>query len=173
MSSEDWIEALKQEIAKPGRSQNQVALELGVSSSKLSQVLRGIYPGQVEDLKIAVEGKYMAKTVVCPIKGEIAVDVCKAFQKQPFSSANRERVRLYRACRSGCPHSSLTNKQQGQRIEVQQVEVQYYALDEQRAFINRASGGDLEKKLALYDKELERLAVKYNQLLWAKNNSKQ
>ncbi len=162
MSELDWKEALRQEIEHSGKSLNVLAKELGVSSSKLSQVVRGIYPGKDDDLKLAVLGKLMRQTISCPVKGEIPINVCDTYQKQPFSSANRERVRLYRACRNGCPHSSHCNDGQTHSKPKEAAPLnEYYNLEEQRNFIKRTAHNDT-KRLA----ELERLAVKYNQLIW-------
>ncbi|WP_087022479.1 helix-turn-helix domain-containing protein [Thaumasiovibrio subtropicus] len=167
MSELDWKEALRQELEHSGKSLNALAKELNVSSSKLSQVVRGIYPGKDDDLKLAVMGKLMRQTVTCPVKGAIPINVCDAYQKQPFSSANRERVRLYRACRNGCPYSSLcSDDQKRQKPQETAPLSEYYNLEEQRNFIKRTADNDPQRLAELYERELERLAVKYNQLIW-------
>lgn len=173
MSESNWLEVLKNEIEKPGNSQNKVARELGVSSSQISQVLRGIYPGSIETLKVKVEGKYMQRTVTCPIKGEIPVDECQEHQSRPFSSANRERVKLYRSCRAGCPHSSLEATAKSQRIAIKvTTEEEVYHLENQLAFLKRAAEGNSMKLNELLEKELTKLATRYNQLLWSKKYSR-
>ncbi|MGF1723340.1 helix-turn-helix domain-containing protein [Photobacterium nomapromontoriensis] len=101
MNQPEWLDVLRQELEVSGRSQNQLAAELGVSPSLLSQMLRGTYPGSTEMLQISVEGILMHREVMCPIKGSIPVNECAGHQNKPFSSSNRERVKLYRACRSG------------------------------------------------------------------------
>ncbi|MDX1301219.1 hypothetical protein [Photobacterium sp.] len=172
MSNEDWLETLKGEVAKPGSSQNKIAKELGVSSSMLSQVVRGIYPGNTEILKIKVKGKYMKATVTCPIKGELPINECLMYQEMPFSSANRERVRMYRACRSGCPHSSLETTAKAQRIDIKAAtEEEVYHLDNQLAYLKRTAKGNTLELNQLLEKELTKLSARYNQLLWSKKYS--
>ncbi|MDO6497356.1 helix-turn-helix domain-containing protein [Photobacterium sanguinicancri] len=172
MNNETWLTVLQREIDKPGKSQNKVAKELGVSSSKLSQALRGVYPGSIEDLKVKVEGKYMARTVTCPIKGEIPIDECSANQERPFSSANRERVRLYKACRAGCSYSKLDVTAKSRSIDVKVITDDVYHIDNQIAFLRRTAKGNSLRLNELLEAELTKLASKYNQLLWSKKYSR-
>nr|WP_192867674.1 helix-turn-helix transcriptional regulator [Thaumasiovibrio occultus] len=175
MNESDWMDVLRQEAKYSGKSLNALAKQLGVSSSKLSQVLRGIYPGQTEDLRIAVMGQLMDQTVNCPVRGAIRLDECAAQQKQPFSTANRERIRLYRACRSGCPHASpeLNTNDDGKTNKVVNKAPmgEFYNLEQQKNFIRRTADGDMSKMAELLERELERLAMKYNQLLWQRRNN--
>lgn len=166
MSDNEWLEALRAEIEKPGNSLNKVANELGVSSSKLSQALRGIYPGSVKDIRIKVEGMYLTRRVTCPVKGDIPVNECADNQKRPFSSSNRERVRLYKACRSGCPHSKLEQTSKAKAISVVSEENDIYNLDNQLAFLKREAKANTLRLNELLEAELTKLAAKYNQLLW-------
>lgn len=101
----DWLETLRQECQQT--SQNRVATRLGVSSAMISQALRGIYPGDLNGLRKRVEGELMGSEVSCPVLGDISSRQCLDCQRQPFAATNAQRVRLYRACRSGCPNSQL------------------------------------------------------------------
>lgn len=166
MSEKTWLDALKAEIEKPGNSQNKVAKELGISTSKLSQTLRSVYPGSVEDIRIKVEGMYLTRTVTCPVKGDIPVNECADNQQRPFSSSNRERVRLYKACRSGCPHSKLEQTTSGKAVSIVSEENDIYNLDNQLAFLKREAKGNSLRLNELLEAELIKLAAKYNQLLW-------
>ncbi|UTV30192.1 hypothetical protein [Photobacterium atrarenae] len=172
MRNDDWLTVLQEEVDKPGKSQNKVAKELGISPSKLSQTLRGVYPGSTEDIRLKVEGKYMSRTVACPVKGEIPIDECSENQQRPFSSANRERVRLYKACRSGCPYSSLDATAKGKPIEVRTTTDEVYRLDDQLAYLRRTAKGDSLRLNELLEAELSKLATRYNQLLWSKKYSR-
>lgn len=49
----------------------------------------------------------MHATVACPVAGELRMHHCLQNQRMPFAATNPQRVRLYRACRAGCPHSRL------------------------------------------------------------------
>ncbi|MGF1689318.1 helix-turn-helix domain-containing protein [Photobacterium japonica] len=164
----NWLEALKAELNKDEVTQNKLARDLGISSSMLSQVVRGIYPGNTDTLQARVEGRLMDYTVQCPVKGCIRRDECLDHQKKPFSSANRERVKIHRACRSGCPHSTLEPTVNAQRIDVRASPTdEAYNLDSQLAYIRRSAQGDPLKLNDLLEKELSRLASRYNQLLWS------
>ncbi len=101
----DWIKALQQACQES--SQNRVAQRLGVSASMISQALRGRYPGDLRALQQRVEGEFMGAAVQCPVLGEISARQCLDCQAMPFAATNPQRVRLYRACRSGCPHSQI------------------------------------------------------------------
>ncbi len=101
----DWIYVLQQ--ACNDSSQNRIAVRLGVSSSMISQALRGKYPGDLSGLQKRVEGELMGSAVHCPVLGEISSRQCLDCQRMPFAATNAQRVRLYRACRSGCPNSQL------------------------------------------------------------------
>ncbi|MGF1775874.1 hypothetical protein [Vibrio nomapromontoriensis] len=166
MTEASWLQALKAEIDKPGNSQSKVAKQLGISTSKLSQTLRGVYPGSVDDIRVKVEGMYMTKTVMCPVKGQLLVNECAENQQRPFSSSNRERVRLYKACRAGCPHSSLEQTTRAKAINVVSDEAEIYNIDKQLAFLIREAKGNEPRLNELLQSELVKLAAKYNQLLW-------
>lgn len=99
----DWMKALQDACKET--SQAKVAVRLGVSSAMISQALKGKYPGSTETLKQRVEGALMGHVVACPVLGEIPANTCLDHQRAPFAATNAQRVRLYRACRSGCPNS--------------------------------------------------------------------
>ncbi|TGG92507.1 XRE family transcriptional regulator [Natronospirillum operosum] len=101
----DWMEVLREECKHT--SQNRMAQRLGVSSSMVSQALKGVYPGDLSKLQRRVEGELMGSSVNCPVLGEISTRECLDCQRRPFAATNAQRVRLYRACRSGCPNSQL------------------------------------------------------------------
>lgn len=101
----DWIVALA--MACAAESQTAVAARLGVSGSMISAALARRYPGDMAKLEARVRGALMGANVVCPVLGEVGRDRCIAHQGKPFSAASSVAVRLFRACRSGCPHSSI------------------------------------------------------------------
>lgn len=167
MSEKNWLEILQSEVDRQGKSQNKVAAELGISTSKLSQTLRGIYPGSTEDIQLKVESMYMSKTVFCPaLKRDISLRECAGNQERPFSSANRERVKLYKACRSGCEHSKLEQTANSKLIPVATSGSEIYNLDNQLAFLKREAKGNPLRLSELLEAELTKLATKYNKLYW-------
>jgi hypothetical protein len=107
----DWIGALAG--ACDATSQARVAATVGYSAAAISTVLRKCYPGDVGKVERAVRGALMNATVDCPVVGTLAHNECLAHQRAPFAATNVQRVALYRACRGGCPHSSIGRAPKG------------------------------------------------------------
>lgn len=103
--SEAWIDELRR--ACEATSQRQVARRIGYTAPVVSQILRGVYPSDMARVRTAVEGALMQREVECPVLGTISRERCIAHQRRPFTPSNPATVRLYRACRSGCPHSMI------------------------------------------------------------------
>lgn len=78
---------------------------IGYSRSAISTVINGKYSGDVRRVEEMVRGALMAATVDCPVLGDIGRDRCLNEQEQPFRATSNFRVRLFHACRSGCPHA--------------------------------------------------------------------
>jgi DNA transposition AAA+ family ATPase len=104
-SATDWVDALAEACERS--TQKRIADRIGYSASVVNQVLKGVYRGDLSAVEQAVRGALMDLHVECPVLGELAADRCLEIQRQPFAATNATRVRLYRACRSGCPHSRL------------------------------------------------------------------
>jgi hypothetical protein len=102
-----WIEALA--LACDAATQNQVAQRIGYSPTVVSQTLSNVYVGDLTAVQTAVEGALMGATVACPVLGSLGSDLCQQHQRAGFSSTNPLRIQLYRACRSGCAQSRLTD----------------------------------------------------------------
>lgn len=102
----DWLRVLAEQCDHVG-SQAQVARRIGYSASTVNQVLAAKYRGDLRKVAAAVEGAFLAATVECPVLGQIATDKCLAHQRRPMAGTNPQRVRLWRACRGGCPHSRI------------------------------------------------------------------
>ncbi len=99
----DWVLSLAEACDAATRS--EIARRLNYSPSVISQLLNGTYNGDLDRVAGVIRGALMAETVQCPVCDEIRRDVCLDHQKKsvpPLASAMR--ARLYRACRSGCPH---------------------------------------------------------------------
>ena len=101
----EWLQALRSACER--HTQAKVARRLGYSAATISQVLAGSYRGNVRAVEAAVRGAFLDEKVRCPVLDEIPRDQCMQHQRRPFMPTNAMRVRLYRACRSGCPHSHL------------------------------------------------------------------
>lgn len=109
----DWLEALRAACELDGQA--AVAKRLRApggsypSATVISQALSGKYGGDLERLRDLVEGALLGALVRCPVIGDLARHKCLEHQarERRFASANPQYVRLYRACRSGCPNSRL------------------------------------------------------------------
>ena len=86
-------------------SQNRVAKRIGYSPAVVGAVLTNSYPGRLDKVEAAVRGALLNVTVTCPVLGEINADRCVSEQRRPLRPTNPNAVRLYHACRNGCPHS--------------------------------------------------------------------
>lgn len=105
----DWLAVLREQSTPtpthPERSQSKAAAAIGMSPAVVSQVLKGTYQGRLDRVEAKVRGVFMHQTVVCPALGEISLAKCQDEQGRPFAPTNPQRVAVYKACRSGCPHS--------------------------------------------------------------------
>ncbi len=104
----DWVSVVADEC---WRSTNvAVAERLGYKGgSVISQVLRADYPGDIAGVEARVRGAFMGLRVDCPaLDGmDIPRDRCLREQEMPRTTASPQRMRFYRTCRSGCPHSRI------------------------------------------------------------------
>lgn len=110
--SQGWLDILRAEVE--ATSQAEVARRLDVSSTMISQALRGIYPSSTDRLQALVEGTYLRSTVDCPVCGEISRRRCAQEQRRRFSVHSPQRVALSAACRT-CPHAAHSEQRGGTR----------------------------------------------------------
>lgn len=110
MTAETWLDALRAACAAD--SQAGVARRLGVSPSMINQALKGAYKGDVTRLQTLVEGVLQTQTVSCPVLGDLVKHKCREYQERDpkYAAASPVTMLLYRACRSGCPHSKLAKE---------------------------------------------------------------
>lgn len=104
----DWIAVLRARCAET--SQAAVARRIGYSAAVISLVLKGDYRGSLTAVEAAFRDAFMPDTITCPVLGDILRPECAEHQARPFGGANPTHTDLYRACRGGCPHSTLTNR---------------------------------------------------------------
>lgn len=98
-----WVHTLAEEADRIG--QTGAAKRIEYSAATVSQVISNTYRGDLRRVEQMVLGALMAATVDCPVKGEMARNVCLRWQDKPFAITSADRTRMYHACRSGCPHS--------------------------------------------------------------------
>lgn len=98
-----WVRRLAEEADRIGQA--AAAKRIDYSAATVSQIISNTYRGDLRKVEQMVLGALMALTVVCPIKGEMARNLCLKWQDKPFAATSADRARMYHACRAGCPHS--------------------------------------------------------------------
>ncbi|GJD97750.1 transcriptional regulator [Methylobacterium iners] len=101
----DWIVRLAEACSSD--TQTVVAKRLGYSASAISATLANAYRGDVGEISERVRGAFMSAVVECPRKGTMNRNTCLQWQDKPFAATSADRVAMFHACRSGCPHSRL------------------------------------------------------------------
>lgn len=80
----------------------------GYTRAAVSALLSEKYKARdMSKVEAAIRATLMREKVTCPVLGQIPVADCAAWQRRDLSSANNESVRMYRACRGGCPNSKI------------------------------------------------------------------
>ncbi len=102
---EAWLTALA--AAADERGTKDVAVSIGYSPSLISAVVNGSYNGKTVHVEKAVREALMRGVVGCPVLEEITGEKCASIQRRKLAATNPQAVRLFRACRNGCPHSSI------------------------------------------------------------------
>lgn len=97
-------EAIVSAVRSPNSSMSKVARDLGVSVTMISQVCGDKYASYSEKLEQAVRKVLLNETLVCPVLGEVSFADCDMQQNIGCVATSPQRIRLYRACRSGCKH---------------------------------------------------------------------
>jgi hypothetical protein len=105
----DWIIVLAEACSRSG--QKAVGEHIKYSPATVSQVLSKTYRGDLPTFESMVRGAFMAEIVVCPILGDMPGNICLGWQKKPFAATSSHRIRMYQACRNGCPNSRISVNQ--------------------------------------------------------------
>lgn len=176
-----WLKVLRQEVASSSLA--VMAERLGVSRTTISQVCNERYPGDMGRIQGLVESVLMGHTVECPILGRIPQHECMAHQRRKAGEVGStpNEIRLYKACRSGCPNSQLSEEEHLRRpmrlpvksIDSEPVAVTQYDADAVLGRLRRQArtdGGDnLSRQnlalIALLEEEIKILGIKFNRLL--------
>lgn len=168
-----WLDVLRQQVAEQG--QPTIAKILGVSTTTVSLVCNEKYPGDIARMKKLVEGAFLQKCVNCPVLGDLPLHQCMNHQARKGVSSNPLYIQLYKACRSGCPHSSLTERLKRPvsiAFDANRT-IKAYDYDGAVRRLTRQTGGaknltNAQQLNELLISELEVLAIKYNRLLRTK-----
>lgn len=104
----DWVLALAALVDESGQA--RAATAINYSKAVVSMVLSNSYGGDMARVETAVRGALQDRKVACPVLGEIGANICIAEQRKPLLTTTNLRIRLWRACRDGCPHSFLEKR---------------------------------------------------------------
>ncbi|MEQ1890610.1 MAG: transcriptional regulator [Alphaproteobacteria bacterium] len=112
-----WVLALAQAIDAEGgampRAQKLTAERIGYSNAVVHEVLRNRYRGDHAKVAARVAQCLATDSADCPVLGRISHAECHAHQARKSPGSTPLKVRLYRACRVGCPHSFIETKKDG------------------------------------------------------------
>jgi len=165
-----WLEVLRQQVAELG--QPKVGKMLGVSTTCVSQVVNEKYPGDMQRIEKLVEGVFLQKCVNCPALGDLPLHECMKHQARKGVSSNPTYIALFKMCRSGCPHSSLTERlkrpeiisfDQQRKLHLYDYQSAVHRLTRQAS--NAKSFANAQLLISLLTNELEVLGIKYNKLI--------
>jgi hypothetical protein len=101
----DWVRELAGLADRDGL--NGAAARIGYSPATTSQVINAKYLGDLAKVEERVRGALMGLSVDCPVVGELSRDQCLDWQKKPYAPTSAHRVRMFHACRAGCPHARI------------------------------------------------------------------
>lgn len=103
-----WIDLLRAEAAKPDRSKQAIANELGVSRTAVSLICAGKYSAGMNKVQAKLAPKVMAlygQQVWCPhLRDAIAPGVCEGHRTAPMAKSDPDKLKQWLACRS-CPQN--------------------------------------------------------------------
>lgn len=91
------------EAAANETDKTTAAKKVGISRSAVSLLLRNKYPSP-SCKKVELKILAALDQVQCPVLGALEMSDCQKHRNTPFSSANPQRVNLYRACQQ-CPNN--------------------------------------------------------------------
>jgi DNA-directed RNA polymerase specialized sigma subunit len=90
-------------------TQTKLAAALEVSVAVVSQLLNDKYPGAINRMVDRIRGKWMGKTVQCPVLRTISTLDCLSNQALPIAFTNPVRSALGHNCPK-CPHRKELSK---------------------------------------------------------------
>lgn len=109
-----WVLALAQaidaqEMAMP-KAQKLIAERIGYSNAVVHEVVRNRYKGDHAKVAARVALCLATDSADCPILSRISHAECHAHQSQKTPGSTPLKIKLFRACRSGCPNSFIGGK---------------------------------------------------------------
>jgi sRNA-binding carbon storage regulator CsrA len=100
VNAPEWVKFLAEECDRS--SQAKTAKKIKYSPAVVNLVLKNNYTGIYNNVKEAVNAHLMGKEIICPVLGKIELKDCIENQQAKFTTANPTKIKLFKACRSGC-----------------------------------------------------------------------
>lgn len=108
-----WIDVLRAEAAKPGRTKQDIADELGISRPSVSLLCSGKYTAKLTRVSRKIAPKVMAlyaQQVWCPhLRAGISHGACTENHSAPMTMSDPDRLKQWAACR-GCSQNPENQK---------------------------------------------------------------
>lgn len=108
-----WVDVLRTEAAKPGRSKQAIADELDVSRTAISLIVAGKYSAGMDKFAEKHASKVMAlyaHQVWCPhLRASITPDACADHHSAPMNTSDPAKLKHWAACRS-CKNNPLVKE---------------------------------------------------------------
>lgn len=99
-----WVDVLRAEAAKPGRSKQAIADELDVSRTAISLLVAGKYSAGLDKFAEKHAAKVMAlyaHQVWCPhLRASITPDACTDHRSAPMNTSDPTKLKHWAACRA-------------------------------------------------------------------------
>ncbi|PYE87529.1 MarR family transcriptional regulator [Phyllobacterium leguminum] len=103
MADPKWVDVLKAETEKPGRTKQAIANELGTSRTAVSLIVAGKYSARMDKVSVKLAPKVMAlyaQKVWCPhLRSDLAPDACRDNASAPMPTSDPDKLRHWAACR--------------------------------------------------------------------------
>ncbi|WP_234894759.1 helix-turn-helix domain-containing protein [Agrobacterium vitis] len=99
-----WMDVLRAEAEKPGRTKAAISKELGVSRTAISLLCAGKYSARTDKVQAKIAGQVMAlyaHRVWCPhLRKAISADACAEHHAAPMSTNDPGKLKHWAACRN-------------------------------------------------------------------------
>ncbi|WP_207903902.1 helix-turn-helix domain-containing protein [Martelella mediterranea] len=106
LADPEWIETLRAEADKPGRTKSAIARELGISRPAVSLIIAGKYTARLEKVAVKIAARVMAlygSRVWCAhLHTSISNEQCQDNRDAPMTMSDPVRLKQWAACRA-CP----------------------------------------------------------------------
>lgn len=110
-----WVDVIRAEAAKPGRTKQAIADELEVSRTAISLICKGKYSAGLDKFAEKHAGKVMAlyaDQVWCPhLRASITPDACADHRSAPMNTSDPAKLKHWAACRACKFNPEITKRE--------------------------------------------------------------